>query len=120
MIKVKGEFKGGIYGKLSLPGKNWALPGMAHFKNSYFKECRMAGWSCTDQKAKDRKICENEAVLQEIKIPIKYCTSPILQPYRTICSKPKSQCATQVRLPAIVFKTEGGKSFKCTYKKGEV
>ena len=102
MIKVKGEFKGGIYGKLSLPGKNWALPGMAHFKNSYFKECRMAGWSCTDQKTIDRKNCENEAVLQEIKIPIKYCTCPILQRYRTICSKPKSQCATQVRLLAIV------------------
>ena len=102
MIKVKGKFKGGIYGKLSLPGKDWTLPGMAHSKILDFKECRMAGWSCTDQKAMDRKNCENEAVLQEIKIPIKYCTSPILQRYRIICSKPKNQCATQVRLPAIV------------------
>ena len=77
----------------------------------------MAGWGCTDQKAKDRKNCENEAVLQEIKIPIKFCTSPILQRYRTICSKPKSQCGTRVRLPAIqnsaVNKTS--KLFSCTF-----
>ena len=68
--------------------------------NSVGKECRHAGWGCTDQK--DPKKCKNEAVLQEIKIPIGFCASPILQQYKTICSKPKSQCGTQVRLPAIV------------------
>ena len=60
----------------------------------------MAGWGCTDQKAKDRKKCENEAMLQEIKIPVTFCSKPCLQHYKTICSKPKSQCGTQVRLRA--------------------
>ena len=31
LIKVKEEFKGGIGGKLLLPGKDWTLPGMVYF-----------------------------------------------------------------------------------------
>ena len=46
----------------------------------------------------DRKNCENEAVLQEIKQPIRFCFSS--SSYREICSKPKTQCPTKVRLPA--------------------
>ena len=64
--------------------------------NSVGKECRHAGWSCTEQK--DPTNCENEAVLQEIKQPIRFCFSS--SSYREICSKPKTQCPTKVRLPA--------------------
>ena len=65
--------------------------------NSVGKECRHAGWGCTDQK--DPTKCKNEAVLQEIKIPARFCMTPSLKAYRTICSVPKSQCSSQVRLP---------------------
>ena len=80
----------------------WSYYWISHidslFKNLYFKECRHAGWSCKDQK--DPRNCKNEAILQEIKTPIKFCTSTSSKSYRTICSKPKNQCSTVVGLHA--------------------
>ena len=80
----------------------WSYYWISHidslFTSLYFKECRHAGWSCKDQK--DPRNCKNEAILQEIKTPIKFCTSTSSKSYRTICSKPKDQCTTVVGLHA--------------------
>ena len=106
---------GGVNVKLPGKDKAWTLPGRECFictlrilKNiSYFllnsvgKECRHAGWSCKGQK--NHKNCEEEAELQEIKFPVEFCPQ-ILQTsksYGTICSKPKNQCSSPVRLSAI-------------------